>query len=452
MKYIGRLLPVDGYYVSIKDNLPFDYSKSLTHLYQPLIGNHAVMLYLTLCHEMDLQVKTGIQTHHTLMNYLNLPLDDIYKARLKLEGIGLLNTYESEKEQDMFYIYELKSPFSPNQFFGDAMLSHLLFHYLGEKKYNELKVYYTANKSYEKVKNITTSFNDVFDSPETSSINVESISTHQQNNGPNVDTIDFTWIEQMLTKRLIPVNKVLKRKNKHVIQQMMTVYDFTSYDIENILLWSLTDENELNIEEFKEACYHLSQTQNKEPIKLEERQKKQPEEQTSNEEPKTKREIFIHELETISPNQLLADHSKGHQASEQDMKDIREVMDTQGLPSPVMNVLIHYVLLQTNQKLSKGYIEKIASHWSRANLKTVEEAMEFAMGEKQRFEESVQKRNNPKKYKQKFSKEVIPDWFKERKTKSPQESTEATDTSEQKEKEALEQLIKQYENDNHNQG
>src|SRR5699024_9328968 len=65
-------------------------------------------------------------------------------------------------------------------------------------------------------------------------------------------------------------------------------------------------------------------------------------------------------------------------ASESDMKLIREVMLKQGLKTPVMNVLIHYVLLQSNMQLSRAYLEKIASHWSRANLSSAKEAMEFA--------------------------------------------------------------------------
>ncbi len=57
---------------------------------------------------------------------------------------------------------------------------------------------------------------------------------------------------------------------------------------------------------------------------------------------------------------------------------IGDIMLKQGLPLSVMNVLIHYALLQTDNKLSRPYIEKIASHWSRAKLKTAREAIEFA--------------------------------------------------------------------------
>src|SRR5699024_5514556 len=171
--------------------------------------------------------------------------------------------------------------------------------------------------------------------------------------------------------------RVLTRDNKRIIKQMMTLYDLTSYDIENALLWALTEENALNVDEFKEACHSLFNSYNAHrPIQLTEKKQHAKKEKAYPEQPKTKEEMLIKELETISPQQLLVDLSSGNQASEQDMKVIRDVMTSQGLPAPVMNVLIHYVLLQSNMKLSKAYMEKIASHWSRANLKTAKEAME----------------------------------------------------------------------------
>src|SRR5690625_6302426 len=81
----------------------------------------------------------------------------------------------------------------------------------------------------------------------------------------------------------------------------------------------------------------------------------------------------------MSPRQLLEDLSNGSKASERDLKIIRDVMVAQNLPRPVMNVLVHYALMQSNMKLSKPYLETIASHWSRANLSSDKEAMEFAI-------------------------------------------------------------------------
>ncbi len=51
------------------------------------------------------------------------------------------------------------------------------------------------------------------------------------------------------------------------------------------------------------------------------------------------------------------------------------------LPPGVVNVLIDFVMLKTDMKFTKGYVEKIAGHWARKQIKTVKEAMELAKKE-----------------------------------------------------------------------
>src|SRR5690625_7517638 len=85
-------------------------------------------------------------------------------------------------------------------------------------------------------------------------------------------------------------------------------------------------------------------------------------------EPKPKEDHLAEALETMSPKDLLEDLSSGGHASESDMKLIREVMLKQGLKTPVMNVLIHYVLLQSNMQLSRAYLEKISRHRTQSNI------------------------------------------------------------------------------------
>src|SRR5699024_12359982 len=95
---------------------------------------------------------------------------------------------------------------------------------------------------------------------EPSKVKVESITNYRQERGPNVEPVDFSWIEHILKQRLIPAKKILTRDNKRIIKQMMTLYDLTSYDIENTLLWVLMEQNVLNVDEFKEACHSLINT------------------------------------------------------------------------------------------------------------------------------------------------------------------------------------------------
>src|SRR5699024_9534262 len=219
------------------------------------------------------------QTHHTLMNYLNIALDEIYEARLKLEGIGLLRTYE-QTEPTKSYVYELIGPFSPRAFFQDAMLSQLLYHHIGELKYNHLKSHYTSHVKYENDQNVTASFNDVFRTFKPSIEHLQTIKNIPDDRGPTIDAIDFAWLEKML------------------IKQMKVLYEMRFYEIEKALLWALTEEHVLSIEEFKEACHDLFKAKHDEPIQLSIKHDNETE-KVNAKQPKTKEEQLIRELETI---------------------------------------------------------------------------------------------------------------------------------------------------------
>lgn len=441
MKHIGKILPVEGYYVQLKEAPSINFSISLTHLYQPLIGMEAIMLYQTLLHEIELQVEvhTTLQTHHTLMNYLNLPLDEIYGARLKLEAIGLLKTYEQKHNNQRSYIYELQSPYAPHEFFQDDMLSQLLYHHLGEQKFTSLKKINSAQGKQHLGTEVTASFSDVFQTVEPTLTHRQQIEGNHIAKGPTIEHIDFTWLETMLKQRLIPVHQVLTSDNKQLISEMAVLYDLALHEIEKSVLWALTSENKLDTQEFKEACHDLFKTKKQQtPIELKPKQPTQKE--ISN--PQTREEHLIARLERISPKELLEDLSRGKQASEQDMKLIRDVMTSQGLPAPVMNVLIHFVLLQTNMKLSKAYLGKIAGQWSRANLATAKEAMVFAKKEIAAMKNKYQ----PQNMRRNQRKEVIPDWFKDRHKKTATKTNEdqTLDPKAEQERKELAALIRQY--------
>lgn len=450
MSDIGKILPVDGYFVLQKGKLPADYAKSLTHLYQPLIGIYAVALYQLLLHEIELQ-QDEVQTHHTLMNYLNVPLDEIYRSRLKLEGIGLLKTFENKTADKTVYTYQLEGPFSTEGFFKDDMLAQLLYHHLGNTKFQLLKDHYGEQHPMQKGTNITASFSDVYGTfqPYQRDSIMEEVQDTETFFGTTV--IDFTWIRQMLKQRMIPVHKVLTPANGKLMSQMMLLYDLEAYEIEKAVLWALTEENDLNPDEFKEACHDLfKEKYHQTRVKLVEKIGHGKQDEPHKGKPVTKEEQLIHELENISPKQLLEDLSSGNHASEQDMKAIREVMTKQGLPAPVMNVLIHYVLLQSNMKLSRAYLDKIASHWSRANLKSAKEAMAFARNEKIRYQKGAAKKQY---YRKPVSKEVIPDWFIEHEEKQKEKMLKAQNREpevidEEKDKEEIMALLRKHSSKN----
>lgn len=446
MKFIGELLPIDGFRVSLNVSLPQHYRKSLHHLYQPLLGIEAINLYELLLNEAKLMATLSLekQTHHTLMNQLNVSLDVIYKARLKLEAIGLLQTFKHESEYEKIFTYEIIPPFSPEEFFADFMLCELLERQVGKRRYEQLKLYYIKNKQTELGENITAAFHEVFQT----FVPKEISSTPQEvvHKKPNMALlpVDFNVLASSLKKRNIPVPRVLTEMNRRIITQLNNLYDLESYELEKALLWALTDEYALDIEQFKAACHDFFVAkQNVSTVKLTlktESERKEGEKQHAAQH--SKLDQLINRLENITPKQLLEDLSGGNNASEQDLKMIREIMVQQGLPTPVMNVLIHFTLLKTNMQLSRPYMEKIASHWSRAKLKTAKEAMEFALQQssqpKQQTKRNYNSTSRPRKQ------EVIPDWFKERNVKKVDQKDSSPTEEELKAQEEMAAILKKY--------
>jgi replication initiation and membrane attachment protein len=91
----------------------------------------------------------------------------------------------------------------------------------------------------------------------------------------------------------------------------------------------------------------------------------------------SKREKLILYFETTSPIQVLMDASNVD-LDQKDIDIIQSIISKRKLPLGVVNVLIHYVLLRNNLKLSSLYAEKIAAHWSRNKIDNVEAAIEMA--------------------------------------------------------------------------
>ena len=118
--------------------------------------------------------------------------------------------------------------------------------------------------------------------------------------------------------------------------------------------------------------------------------------QTINKEPETQEEKLIYYFETTSPLQYLRDISGGAEPSKADVKIIEDVMFEQKLNPGVVNVLIDNVMRKTDMKLTKNYVEKIASHWARKNIKTVKDAMDLAKMEHRQYLEWAEGKKNSK--------------------------------------------------------
>ena len=117
---------------------------------------------------------------------------------------------------------------------------------------------------------------------------------------------------------------------------------------------------------------------------------------------------MIYQFETTSPYDFLCLKNHGGKPSRSDKLILEYLLLDLGLMPGVVNVLIDYVLRINNNKLTKNYVEAIASQWARSNVKTVTDAMTLAQKEMSR-----KKAKGTKLKKIEKTEAIKPAWFQE---------------------------------------
>ncbi|WLR44153.1 replication initiation and membrane attachment family protein [Bacillus carboniphilus] len=453
-----ELLPIDKYQVKSRGVLQELDRKVITALYQPLIGAISYSLYMTLWEELEHNRLWGKENnHYSLMTAMQLNLKLIYQERMKLEGIGLLKLYYYEQDPRLF-IYELLPPLTPKQFFQDGMLNIYLFNRVGKNKYNQLKQFFLDEAVPNGGKEITKSFSEVFKSIHTSELKNSEFDHNdeiegeflEKEDGKQVIVAPETFNESLflegLSEHIVP-KKALTANVMEAVYKLSYLYGIDAIEMKNVLLNALDHDDKVNIESLRKAArdwYSFSYgdqvpklVDRKQPL-----QKKSPTNQLDD-----KEKQLVTQLESITPRQFLIDLANGAEPSSSDLEIIEEVMFQQNLLPGVVNVLIYYVMLKTNMKLSKAYIQKIASHWSRCKVETVSDAMTLAKNEHRKYQQWASS-DQPKRSKDKRSsvirKEKLPKWMQQTDDEKKSNTNNKTDEQFEREKQQLEKRIKQY--------
>ena len=424
-----ELLPIDQYYVKANGILHEYDRKIIALLYQPLIGAIAHSLYMTWWSEiLNNELTSKNETHHSLMSMLDLPLNTIFEAREKLEGIGLLKTYEKKEEDIRIFIYELQPPLQPDLFFTDGMLSIFLYKQVGSKKYNKLKEFFIEKSELDtqSFTNITKPFTEVFDS-------IGSLPIHEPliTNEPIVgrkdkksikveqSDFDFELLKAGLGKAIFP-SEALTDHVKEAIRVLHFLYKIDPLTMQGHLLDALDETMEVNIVQLRKSVRDwYTIVNNQELPSLVYRTQMMVVEEDPYLSKLTDREKkYVEFLEGISPADFLMTKMDGAKPSESELKVIEEIMINQKLPSGVMNVLIDYVLQKNGNRLPKNYLEAIASTWAKSKIKTVAHAFVHLKTEKET--QKIQEEIKTTKPKRNFSKkkairtEIIPEWMEKK--------------------------------------
>ena len=402
-----NILPADTFVVVNRTILNENDRKIISMLYQPIIGCIATDLYYTLWADLDKsELLSGEYTHHHLMTSLRIKMDSIIMARKKLEAVGLLKTFLKEGNPNS-YVYELFSPIKAVEYFNHPILNIVLYNNVGKKEYENLLKYFKVPKiNLSSYKEITSSFDDVFESiPGTLYDNLNTDLRTNKTGQIKIDgKFDFDLLISSVPNGLIS-NRTFSKEVKDLICNLSYVYNLDAMEMKPSILNSIKENGLIDKNALRKNVrnYYRYENDNKLPSLI---YKSQPEYLKNPIGKDDKRAKMIYVFENTSPYNFLKGANKGAKPAERDLNVLESLLTDFKLNPGVVNVLIDYVLKINNKKLTKNFIEAIASQWKRLNIETVEEAMKAAEKEYKKSKVIVE----DKKY-IKQSNEVLPEWF-----------------------------------------
>lgn len=418
--FFKELQATDHFEIVLPHALSTNERQLVTLFYQPLTGAEPISLYLTLWAEAE-YAETKEMTHYYLMNVLSMSAKQVFEARIALEAIGLLRTYRQEYGDARKFIYELIRPLDAASFFNDPLLSMFLYSKIGEQPYRKLRQRFLARPSKEGYQEVTRSFIDVFKPVHTNvPQDLHDTKKQKQQDYPfYYNQFDFSLLQAGLSEQLVP-SSALTVEAREMIAKLAFLYQLTPLDMQKVVLLSLDDDMRLQSDRLKKAAAdYYKLTISKEAPKL----AKTFTEQVPQKEQMTKEQELLHYLETTPPIQVLRDINKGKEPIPASVELAERLITTYGMPTGVVNVLLEYVMLSTDMKLPRKYVEQIADHWNRKNLQTAKEAMELARMERDKYAQwkadSTLKQTQPAPRKQYNKKngardEKVPEWFYKR--------------------------------------
>lgn len=414
-----ELLATDHFEIALPQALSSNERQLLTLFYQPLTGPQPVSLYLTLWAEGE-DYTSGKMTHYYLMNVLGMSVREVFEARIALEAIGLLRTWRKDGEDSRTFIYEVMRPLEAREFFADPLLSMFLFSKIGEQAYRKLRNRFCKQIDNQDYEEVTRTFTDVY-KPVHMHVPQDMLEDHEIERGYPFyyEQFDFDLLRAGLSEQLVP-SAALTAESRLMIAKLAFLYKLSPLEMQKVVIMALDDSMKLPVERLKKAAAdYYKITISKEAPKLAKTFEKPV--ASSQVSKRTKEQELLDYLETTPPIQVLRDINKGKEPLSSSIKLAEDLIVKHEMPVGVVNVLLEYVMLTTDMRLPKNYVEKIADHWIRKNLKTAKEAMELARQERDKYAkwktENETKTNTPQKQSYKKSggrEEKVPDWFYKR--------------------------------------
>lgn len=347
----------------------FDHD-TLTMLYQPIVGSHAISLYLTLY--ADYKKKSDIASLEDLLLEMGIDITILTEAKNKLEGIGLIRTYYKKDKGQSFLKFVLYAPKTPKEFFDDILFKGLLISRIGEKKVQQyLRRYKTKKLDLDGYNEISASFNDVFKSSLDEDVYSSTLNIV---GGYGRKVIDVSkgfdnakFLSSLENFNILP--KAIKKSDMKKISELALLYGVNEDIMGDYVsqAYRPNEKEKIDYDMVKDLCvkdksYQVLRKNGSNNIAYSSTSKMGKK---------------VEMMQTYSALDYLKIKQNNGAVSPSDVKLITELNESYGLNSSVINVLIDYCLERNNNQLSRTYVTKIAASINREGITSTLDAMNY---------------------------------------------------------------------------
>ena len=354
--------PIDEFSY-VKNNKVLLDSDSLSQLYHPVIGNHAVLLYEYLLAFFD----DGIKRHKfsEILNHLQLSMQEVEEALAILTAVDLLVLYQTRDA----YVLKLQPALNRETFLANAIYRRLLEQRIGDVAVAELDVVLPDG-----ARDVSKKFSDIFSVDETPKVPKIVSKNH----------FDLDSFERLMLRDGL---------------------QFKDEKADVVKIYSLADKYNMNwfdtYQLAKSTAINGKISPQRMTVQLE--QKKMANNQTK-EQFDPKEQVIIREAKQASAKEFLKKIKAPRRAvvTESERKVLEELANMSFLDE-VINVMVLYTLNKTQSaNINKPYIMKVANDFAYQKITTAEAAI-LKM-------RSFTKRNKEHKAKAKLTKTNVPEW------------------------------------------
>lgn len=342
----------DTYKIEMNHELTKSMFQSLMLCYQACIGSTAVSLYLTLA--MEAVGQRSFESHQRLCAIMGIDIIALQMAREKCEEVNLLSTWHQPSDSKDNYVYVLNPVLSIEQFLSHDVLGRRYMQIAGAKnsEITQSRILYNAfdKKDYSNVsKRFDPSVLNSWNKDDEIKFNrVKPAYRFNKNKNTHIEFDYDTFLSQS-SNLTFPI-EARTQEALEVIGELATVYGISADRMRILVGHSINNStNVLNIQKLKNLA--------------------------SYEKPKEKKSKNPYD---ISPAQFLMNLQNGAPITTADGRLLEYLISTMKMKQEVVNVLIEMILKHHDNRLSRSYVEKVASTWVRNQVDTLEKALEAA--------------------------------------------------------------------------